>query len=333
VARSPLAPLAALTVGLSLVAPSLAQSPADLATAESLFKEGRRLMDAQKYAEGCPKLAASLSLDPQAGGTALWLALCHELEGKTATAWAEFGNAEAMAKRDQRPERETAAREHAKALEGKLARLSISLGPAAGAIAGLAVTRDGAPVIRESFGVAVAVDPGKHVVKVTAPGRQPWTKEIDVRAASQEAVIVPDLAVARDEPTTAPPPPPPPTKGPPPDEPQPAGGHRTTGFIVGGVGVAALAVGGVFGLSALSKHSDAKSACPGGVCASSADADTQSSARSAARIADIGFVLGAIGVGVGAYLVLTDPGPSKTSGYIAPQVGPGTAGAAVGGTF
>src|SRR6185436_12399932 len=65
---------------------------ADKSLATQLFKEGRALVDQGKVAEGCRKLEESQRLDP-GGGTLLNVALCHEKEGRTATAWAEFTEA------------------------------------------------------------------------------------------------------------------------------------------------------------------------------------------------------------------------------------------------
>ena len=79
--------------GLALaLAPLIARAEPtaqDRALAETLFRDGRALVQAGKVAEGCTKLADSQQLDPQMG-TLLNVALCQEQQGKTASAWAAF---------------------------------------------------------------------------------------------------------------------------------------------------------------------------------------------------------------------------------------------------
>ena len=72
--------------------------------AERLFGEGKSALEAGHYAEACPKLAESQSLDP-AAGTLLALGLCHEGEGKTATAWRELRQALEASQRAGRKDR------------------------------------------------------------------------------------------------------------------------------------------------------------------------------------------------------------------------------------
>ncbi|MEZ4308280.1 MAG: hypothetical protein R3F14_09575 [Polyangiaceae bacterium] len=99
-------------------------TPADRRQAEALFVEAKKLLKQGKVAEACRKLEGSYRIDP-AGGTVLNLALCHEEEGKIATAWAELKEALAMAKKANRRDRERIARDHLDAIEPKLPYLLV----------------------------------------------------------------------------------------------------------------------------------------------------------------------------------------------------------------
>src|SRR6266446_6820357 len=96
----------------------------DKSLATQLFKEGRMLVDQGKVAEGCRKLEESQRLDP-GGGTLLNVALCHEKEGRSATAWTEFTEALGIAKKDDRAQRIELAQTHIAALEPTLSLLVI----------------------------------------------------------------------------------------------------------------------------------------------------------------------------------------------------------------
>src|SRR5262245_40441563 len=114
----------------------------DPVVAEALFQEGRTLLDQGKAAEACPKLAESHRLDP-ATGTLIALALCREAEGKLASAWAAFADAEGRARTEGSKDREAVAHERAAALYPRLSTLSIDVSEDASAIAGLEIKRDG----------------------------------------------------------------------------------------------------------------------------------------------------------------------------------------------
>src|SRR4051794_963949 len=103
------------TAALACGTPARAQQN-DVAAAEALFRQAKALFAAGDYAAACPKFAESQRID-RATGTLLALAACHELQGKTATAWAEFGEVEAASHREGRADRERAAHEHAMRLE------------------------------------------------------------------------------------------------------------------------------------------------------------------------------------------------------------------------
>src|SRR5260221_419371 len=144
----------------------------DKAAAQTLFDEGRKLMAAGKLAEACPKLAESQKLDPGVG-TQFNLADCYERLGQTASAWAGFLEAASTARAMGQGDREKVAKERAGTLAPRLSRLTITSSEGTPP-AGLDIKKDGAPVGRALWGTAIPVDPGSHLVEVSAPGKKTW---------------------------------------------------------------------------------------------------------------------------------------------------------------
>lgn len=292
-----------------------AQSTAqDAVTAQALFDDGKRLMSLGKWSEACPKLVESQRLDP-GGGTLFAIALCHEGEGKTATAWADFNVALTEARKDRRAERETAAQDHIRALEPKLTRVRVV--PAA-KLDGLEVKRDGAIVGEPQWGTPIPIDPGSHTFDAKAPGRTLWHDVVEIRGEGATIdVTIPALAVAA---TPAPAPVTPVAAAkpvsPPTSEPRASrdeGISQTTWAITAGaVGVVAAGVGLGFGVSANSKWDDVASKCPNNRCTST---DAKEKGDSAGKAADISTVLvsvGAVGIVAGVVLWLTAPSSRDT---------------------
>src|SRR5512140_3368779 len=92
--------LAATIVAASILAtavPARAQG-GDTALALSLFEEARKLASDGNYEAACPKFLASYN-QVQKLGTLLNLADCYEKQGKTASAWARFVEAQGLAER------------------------------------------------------------------------------------------------------------------------------------------------------------------------------------------------------------------------------------------
>jgi hypothetical protein len=169
-----------------------AQARTEVALAETLYRQARELLAAGNYAEACPKFAESHRLDP-ATGTLLNLAACHEAEGKTATAWIEYSDALALARRDKRAVRVKYAQERMAAIEPKLSRLTLLVPPEVDQPE-LEVWLDGTPVGRAARGVATPVDPGRHVVEAKAPGKAPLRLEVEVLPnADHKTVSLPPL--------------------------------------------------------------------------------------------------------------------------------------------
>jgi len=161
----------------------------DQATARALFEQAREMMKARQFAAACPKLEAARKLYISAG-ILLNLADCYEKIGKTASAWTEFGEAETVAARTNRPEDAEEARRRKAALQSSLARIVIRV---ATPTAGLVVKRDGAVLPDATWGASLPVDPGAHAVNAEAPGFEPWSTSITSKAGKTETVDVPAL--------------------------------------------------------------------------------------------------------------------------------------------
>lgn len=294
----------------------------DQAAADQLFREGRQLMDEKKYPEACARFEASQQMGP-AIGTLLNLAVCHEAEGRIATAWGEFAQVLAAARREGHKEREEFARTHQKNLEPRLPRLTVLVPPKVRK-SGLAIKRNNQELAEGAWSIALPIDPGTVQIEASAPGFTSWSTELKIKEKEAKEIEVPEL-----QPVPAPPPsasaPPssspgpllaPPTSAepPPPTLPQGWSTRKTTGAILGGVGLVGVGVGAYFGLKAFSNRSDSDARCPsvGGVeYCDRQGVQLNNDARTAARVSNIGLGLGLLTLGAGAYLFLSDRGASS----------------------
>src|SRR5580698_4374486 len=125
-----------------LLAATAADAQSNSAMAESLFRDGKKLLEERRFDEACPKFKESSRLDPSSG-VELALGLCYEGQGKTASAWGAYVTAASLARRDGRHDRELAANKHAQALEPKLSHVTLVVAPETVAVAGLTVKQDG----------------------------------------------------------------------------------------------------------------------------------------------------------------------------------------------
>jgi hypothetical protein len=328
----------ALILSLSLAPRALADPTAeDRAAADVLFREGRALVKQGSHALGCSKLVASQKLDPMAG-TLLALADCYELNGETASAWATFNDAEAMARRaGDRPRSKEAGR-RASLLEPRLSRLVIEVAPEA-RVEGLEVRRNAKPLDAAMFGSAIPVDPGEHTIEVVAPGKKAWSTEVVVEPKpGKRTVHVPlleDAPAPRRE-----------ARVPAATSAAPAASswsaQRTAGLVLGGVSLAGIAVGAVFGVETLSKMSEARNQhgctnddpprCGAGGVKLHQDANTT------ANISNVAFAAGGAALITGLVVFLTAPSSEAApSTALEVRLGPpaelGTAGLSLRGSF
>jgi hypothetical protein len=266
---------------------------ADDATAETLFQEGRALMERGDYEHACPKLLASYHLDA-AIGTLLNLALCHERIGQVATAWLEYRAAVATATKLGDDERLRFATERERLVGPRVPHLTIRV---AAGMKGTVVVRDGVDVDPVALATPVPIDPGAHEVRARAPGKQDWSRRIDVVDEGSDVAI--DVPVLIDTPIA------------PKLEPTRRvveTGHDRAAFWIGGAGVAVIGGGAVFGVLARSRWNAAKLHCsetPNGLACDSTGLSLSHDASiyaSTSTIA-IGVGLGTVAAGVVLHLV------------------------------
>jgi hypothetical protein len=266
-----------------------AQNTSDTkAAANALFDEGKRLIAAGDVEHACAKFEASMQLVDQLG-VRLNLADCHERQGRTATAWAEFSEAASQA--DKRGDARAAyARQRAEALEPRLTKLAISVPPASRR-PGLVVRRDGVVVPGEAFGTPLPVDPGSHTITASATGDRPWSTRIESKLPGEVvAVEVPRLIAMQVI-----------------DEPAPRSRRRVLGIGVGVGGIGLIGVAVALGLEARSKwgsvgaHCDANRLC---------DAEGVSINHRARLYGNAGTIAGGVGLAAliaGTVLYVTAP--------------------------
>ncbi len=326
--------------------------------AEDLFNQGLAAMAASPpdYPRACRLFEGSYKIDPSKQGTLLNLAGCHEQIGKVATAWGEYRKVEGMAASANRADRVKLAREHWQALEPRLSYLKIVILPSVW-LPSITVVVDGvmvpSAVIDADAGpkasrvVSLAVDPGTHQIVARASGKRDFVTKVLVDDAKQ-TVSVQILALV-DAPVAA---------RPPSANPGAGGGkegiafdqaervasaraQRTAGLVVGGVGVATLLGGGVFGVLAVGQASKAAECsnpegCTGARYQDAASAHTR--ANTFANVANVLVPVGLVFGGVGAALFLTAKGAGKEEGKqgrtrVAPLLGQGAFGLSAGGVF
>lgn len=221
-------------------------------------------------------------------------------------------------------------------LETAQATIAFEVKDAAGAdVSDVKVTVDGQPLADRLDGTALPVDRGSHVFAFTVAGQPPVTRRFVLTEGEKgrREKIVLGTGVS-------PPPGPlgvPQGSGSSPVHPQEAGSgmgtQRLLGFVAGGVGLAGIALGSVFGVMTLSEKSQQMTACPSSTCGSAGHAqalDDHSAGLTDSTISTVGFVAGGVLLVGGVLLLLTGGHSSEsvaTSGIsVVPSVGSGGGG-------
>jgi hypothetical protein len=305
-------------------------SKEDVARADALFREAQSLVQKGQVSEGCAKFVESQRLDP-ANGTLLNMAVCHDKEGKFATAYREFQellqNIGSSKTADDR-ERTRLANDRLKALDKKITRLSFDVSEIPREAV---ITLDAERVNDPS--APILIDPGSHTVDVSALQKKPLKKPFEVKEPGPMTLKLEPLA------DDLPPPPPPVEKAPPP--PTELGGFWSTRRILGAtvalVGLAGVGVGIGFGIDTFNERDLRDSYCRGTVC-NNVGIFYNDQAQQSATISTIGFIAGGALLAIGTVLFITaprkpPPTPLPVEGAAGVSLGVGPNGMAVRGTF
>jgi hypothetical protein len=174
--------------------------PKAVSRAERLVLRALSLMQAKKWGRAARLLETTNQLDPALGAHA-HLAQCYEAMGRWAPAWTAFTRAADHAGRSGLADDEKAARRRAETLEPKVVLIVLNVPPNVADTKGLRIFADDVEVERRAWAdgaqPVMAVQPGTHVLRATAPGKTPWQQPVNAPdAGARVRVDVPPMAAA-----------------------------------------------------------------------------------------------------------------------------------------
>jgi serine/threonine-protein kinase len=280
-------------------------SSGDVAAADAVFTEARKLIAAGRFNDACPKFEESQRLDPTPG-TLLNLGDCYKqaTPPRTASAWGAYQQAGMLARNRGDRERQLAAIQRAQTIEPVLSKVTISPVPAA-RMPGLEVKWDGKNLGEGSWDTAIPVDSGEHAIEASALGKAGWTGKVLVRLnGGPMTVEVPVLADAAA-----------PVTSPSESAVQPYwGAARIAGLGVGAAGLVGIVVGSIYGVKTGNTNAEALRHCPAG--SNQCDAQGVSLGEDAfgsATVSTVAFVIGGAAVAGGAIMFLAAPSSAPQS--------------------
>ncbi len=290
-------------------------TPVQREQAQSKFSKGKELFAQKKFAAALVEFQGSLEIVASPNAR-LYVARCHREMGNLVHAYVEFGRTEVEAKelapQDSRYVKTgDSALAERKEIEPKLGFVTVTVqNPAENTTLKIG----GEEWRRAGWNEPAPLMPGTNEIVVETPGKEPVKKTVTVAAGEKTTATIDAGGPASPVVT-----PPPGGDKPTPSEP---GDYRTYAYIAGGVGVAGLATFGIFGALAASRWSTIKDECGNSPCPP-AKREYVEGGQTQQRIANVGLVIGIIGVATGVTLfVLSKPKkPSEptTSAVVGPS--------------
>jgi len=167
----------------------------------------------------------------------------------------------------------------------------------------LKITRDGIFVGKGQWSTSVPVDPGTHRIVATATGKRPWETSVQVAESAQVTLQIPALAAL-------------PAESPVHREPSQSDSgrtHRASAWVAGGISLAGVAVGSIYGLTARSKNDDSMAYCSEKTICSQRGVTLRDEARNDALVSTIAFGVGAVALAGAVVLWATAPNGGQPS--------------------
>jgi hypothetical protein len=294
-----------------------AQSNQDLARARELYTQGLTQEAAGDWAGALATFqqVAKLKMSPQ---VRFHIARSKEHLGRLNEALGGYRLAEYEATQLGEKGKELLAEVQSarEQLEARVPKLVIVRGRGAAAAR---IELDGVALGEAQIGSEISTDPGPHVIAGTVPDGRRFMQTVELVEGETKRVELD----APDEPAPPPPATTPSTSGQstepaPPSEPDASAssGGSALPWIIGGVGVASLALSAVFYLQKQSAESELDSGCLGRTCPDTLK-DTQSRGETYATATNVTLAVGVVGVGVAAVMLLAgrSPRPEPQTGW------------------
>lgn len=334
-----------LATSLAQAQPSAAQKE----TARGLMAEARELRERGDLQGALTRFSAADSL-MGVPTTGFEMAATQADLGKLVEARETLRRVLALPQSPDDPEPFHEARRNARALDQ---RLQSRIGALHFVVTGVAaseslvVTVDGETIPVAALGLPFRVNPGRHVVIARAGGREAKneidalesrTVKVELPLAAQQAAVAAPVQLDEAPAAAAP------AAQPASEQAAPVASSKVpvVTYVAGGVGIAGILVGGITGMMAVSHKNAAARDCVDGKCPPSTWDDLDS-ARSLAAVSTVGFVVGAVGLGVGtSFLLLHDepkvaraatPKLRVSQVSVVPDLGPRSARLSVSGRF
>jgi hypothetical protein len=311
-----------------------------LRAAEKTFHVADDLFDAKRYSEALTAYRASFDI-VASPNSQLMMARCLIALDRLQEAYAELERAvetaDAALKRDKKyANAARAVREELARVTAKVARLSIRVGDLP---EGSKLTVNGKQVDTSTLDRPLILAPGSATAVLIAPDGREARREVEIAAGATASVKL-DLAAPGESAEKMAPAPIPASELPPEEDrgkkvsasTSSGSSLRPWAFIAGGVGVVGLASFGIFGSMSQSKFDSLKEDCPDAHCPPDRGSDIDDGKRFQ-TFANVGLVVGIVGVGTGVTLFLLSAGGNEKRASRAPWIRVGAGDVHVGGRF